>query len=79
MGAHLRFWSDETGAEWAVNPWQYSDAQGHEPTPEPLAADLAALPLALGADGGMVPLRPEGGNPRGKIRWREIKVGVRAR
>jgi hypothetical protein len=54
-------------------------AQGHEPTPEPLAADLAALPLALGADGVMVPLRPEGGNPRGKIRWREIKVGVLAR
>lgn len=54
-------------------------AQGHEPTPEPLTADLAALPLALGADGVMVPFRPEGGNPRGKIRWREIKVGVLAR
>jgi hypothetical protein len=56
-----------------------SVAEGHEPTPEPLAADLAALPLALGADGVMVPFRPEGGNPRGKIRWREIKVGVLAR
>jgi hypothetical protein len=54
-------------------------AQGHEPTPEPLAADLTALPLALGADGVMVPLRPEGGNPRGKMRWREIKVGILAR
>jgi hypothetical protein len=54
-------------------------AKGHEPTPEPLGADLAALPLALGADGVMVPFRPEGGNPRGKIRWREIKVGVLAR
>jgi len=54
-------------------------AQGHIPTPEPLAADLAALPLALGADGVMVPLRPEGGQPKGKIRWREIKVGVLAR
>jgi hypothetical protein len=54
-------------------------AQGHAPTPEPLAAELAALPLALGADGVMVPFRPEGGTPRGKIRWREIKVGVLAR
>lgn len=54
-------------------------AQGHIPTPEPLAADLAALPLALGADGVMVPFRPAGGQPKGKIRWREIKVGVLAR
>ena len=56
-----------------------SGAEGHEPTPEPLADALAALPLALGADGVMVPFRPEGGQPRGKIRWREIKVGVLAR
>ena len=54
-------------------------AQGHEPTPEPLADDLAAWPLALGADGVMVPLRPDGGNPRGKSRWRELNVGVLAR
>jgi len=54
-------------------------AQGHTPTPEPLAADLAALPLALGADGVMVPFRPVGGVPTGKTRWREIKVGVLAR
>jgi hypothetical protein len=54
-------------------------AQGHEPTPEPLAAERAALPLALGADGVMVPFRPEGGKSQGKIRWREIKVGVLAR
>ena len=56
-----------------------SVAQGHEPTPEPLTAARAALPLALGADGVMVPFRPEGGKPQGKIRWREIKVGVLAR
>lgn len=54
-------------------------AQGHMPTPEPLAADLAALPLALGADGVMVPFRPAAGAPTGKTRWREIKVGVLAR
>jgi hypothetical protein len=54
-------------------------AQGHEPTPEPLPAAQAALPLPLGADGVMVPLRPHAGAPRGKIRWREVKVGVLAR
>ena len=54
-------------------------AQGHMPPPEPLAAALGALPLALGADGVMVPFRPEGGKPQGKLRWREIKVGVLAR
>jgi hypothetical protein len=54
-------------------------AQGHEPSPEPLTAEQAAVPLALGADGVMVPFRPEGGQPQGKSRWREIKVGVLAR
>jgi len=54
-------------------------ARGDEPTPEPLTAEEAALPLALGADGVMVPCRPDAGTPRGKIRWREVKVGVLAR
>jgi hypothetical protein len=54
-------------------------ARGDEPTPEPLPAEQAALPLVLGADGVMVPFRPEAGAPRGKIRWREVKVGVLAR
>jgi hypothetical protein len=54
-------------------------ARGDVPPQEALAAELAALPLALGADGVMVPFRPTGGAPTGKIRWREIKVGVLAR
>jgi hypothetical protein len=54
-------------------------ARGDAPPPEALAAALAALPLALGADGVRVPFRPTGGVPRGKIRWRAIKVGVLAR
>jgi hypothetical protein len=54
-------------------------AQGHGPLPEPLTAEEATLPLALGADGVMVPFRPNAGEPRGKIRWREVKVGVLAR
>jgi hypothetical protein len=54
-------------------------AMGHGPMPEPLTAEQVALPLALGADGVMVPFRPEAGAPTGKTRWREIKVGVLAR
>ena len=54
-------------------------AQGDLPPPEALAADLAAAPLVLGADGVMVPFRPTGGQPTGKTRWHEVKVGVLAR
>jgi hypothetical protein len=54
-------------------------AKGDLPTPEPLAAEQGAWPLALGADGVMVPFRPEAGAPTGKTRWREIKVGGLAR
>src|SRR5919109_3622024 len=54
-------------------------AQGDLPKPEALAADLAAAPLVLGADGVMVPFRPTGGQPTGKTRWHEVKVGVLAR
>jgi hypothetical protein len=58
--------------------WQAA-AAGHLPPEEPLAAEGAAMPLALGADGVMVPFRPEGGHPRGKTAWHEVKVGVLAR
>src|SRR5437870_2951476 len=54
-------------------------AQGDLPTPEALVAELAAAPLVLGADGVMVPFRPTGGQPTGKTRWHEVKVGVLAR
>jgi hypothetical protein len=54
-------------------------ARGHGPTPEPLTPEQVALPLALGADGVMVPFRPAAGASQGKIRGREVKVGVLAR
>lgn len=54
-------------------------ATGPLPTEEPLAAELAAAPLLMGADGVMVPFRPEGGQPKGKTAWHEVKVGVLAR
>jgi len=54
-------------------------ATGDVPPEEPLAAELVSAPLVMGADGVMVPFRPQGGQPTGKTRWREIKVGVLAR
>jgi len=40
---------------------------------------LTNVPLVSGADGVMVPCRPDGGQPRGKTPWCEVKVGVLAR
>jgi len=54
-------------------------AAGEPPAPEVLAAEVAALPLMLGADGVKVPFRAHGGHPGGAIAWREVKVGVLAR
>ena len=54
-------------------------AQGPLPTEEPLPTALAAAPLLMGADGVRVPLRPEGGQPRGTTAWHAVKVGVLAR
>ena len=51
----------------------------HGPTPAPLTAEQAALPLVRGADGVLVPLRPDGGGARGQSRWREVTGGVLAR
>jgi hypothetical protein len=54
-------------------------AAGELPAVEPLAAELEALPLVLGADGVMVPFRPHPRTAKGKTRWREIKVAILAR
>jgi hypothetical protein len=52
---------------------------GNLPPEEPRTAESEALPLLLGADGVMVPFRPEGGQPKGKTVWREVKVAILAR
>lgn len=54
-------------------------AAGHLPPEEPLAAEVAAMPLALGAAGVRGPFRPEGGQPTGKTAWPEVTGGVLAR
>jgi hypothetical protein len=46
---------------------------------EDVEAAVASLPLLVGADGVMVPFRPDGGKPNGRIVWREVKVAVLAR
>src|SRR5438105_14243313 len=54
-------------------------AAGEVPAVEPLAAELEALPLVIGADGVMVPFRPHPRTAKGKSRSREIKVAILAR
>src|SRR5207245_5284102 len=54
-------------------------ATGQLPPEEPRAEALTNVPLVLGADGVRVPFRPDGGQPRGKTQWCEVKVGVLAR
>ena len=53
--------------------------RGQEPQEEALETDLKRVPLALSADGVMVPFRPHPDDNHGKTKWREIKVGVLAR
>jgi hypothetical protein len=52
---------------------------GELPEVEEIEAEEAELPLLIGADGVMVPFRPEGGQPKGRTVWREVKVGILAR
>ena len=42
-------------------------------------AETRELPMVMGADGVMVPFRPEGGSPQGRTCWKEVKVGILAR
>lgn len=54
-------------------------ANGQLPAEEALDAKTAAQPLLIGADGVLVPFRPEAGTPQGKTIWREVKVAILAR
>lgn len=46
------------------------------PAVEELVQQLTMLPLLIGGDGVMVAFRPNKGSPKGKIAWREVKVGI---
>jgi hypothetical protein len=59
---------------------QLAQQQAGEPVvPEALTAAIAALPLAVAADGVMVPMRSQPKTPKGKLIWREVKVAIFAR
>ena len=49
------------------------------PDVEKIGELIAQLPLLIGADGVMVPFRPDNGSPAGKTVWHEVKVGIIAR
>lgn len=52
---------------------------GNEPEAEAMSAAIAAETLLMGADGVMVPFRPQARTAAGKTVWREIKVAIFAR
>jgi hypothetical protein len=66
----------------AMNQLQEEMAQlalGQEPTPEAISSKLTQMPLVIGADGVMIPMRPHEGQPHGSTQWREVKVGILVR
>jgi hypothetical protein len=74
-------WVQAAGTRAMATLQEQLQALTHDNLPEPelLEAALVTAPLVLGADGVMVPFRPTGGQPTGKTRWHEVKVGVLAR
>jgi hypothetical protein len=54
-------------------------AAGELPETEVIRAEIAAQPLLMGADGVMVPFRPQAKTAAGKTKWREVKVAIFAR
>ena len=54
-------------------------AAGKLPEVEAMSAEIAAQTLLIGADGVMVPFRPQERTAAGKTKWREVKVAIFAR
>ncbi len=54
-------------------------ASGIEPAEEKHSLLLKQMPLIIGADGVMVPIRPQEKSPKGQTIWREVKVAILAR
>ncbi|MCP4057718.1 MAG: ISKra4 family transposase [Pseudoalteromonas sp.] len=51
-------------------------SEGKLPSREMIEEKVSKLIMALGADGVMVPFRPNEGSPEGKAVWREVKIGI---
>ena len=54
-------------------------AAGEAIEAEALSEAITGLPLAIAADGVMVPFRPKSGSAKGTTKWREVKVALLAR
>ena len=52
---------------------------GIEPLEEKRPLELEQMPLIIGADGVMVPIRPQKKTSKGKTMWREVKVAILTR
>jgi len=52
---------------------------GKLPQAEAMSAETVAQTLLMGADGIMVPFRPQAKTAQGKTKWREVKVAIFAR
>ena len=52
---------------------------GGKPPLEPRESEIVSLSMVIGGDGVQVPFRPNGGSPEGKIKWKEVKIGIVAR
>jgi hypothetical protein len=70
-------WVQEAGSRAMKQLQQQLDrlATGEQPA-EDITSGLTASPLLLGVDGVMAGFRPFKGSPRGRVVWREVKVGV---
>jgi hypothetical protein len=74
-------WVQTTGQEMMNHLAVELDAlqAGNEPDVETMSAAIAAETILMGADGVMVPFRPQAKTAAGKTVWREVKVAIFAR
>ena len=74
-------WVKRQGTEAAAELSEQlaQQAAGQAVVPEPLADELATLPLVISADGVMVPMRSQPKTPKGSVVWKEVKVAIFAR
>lgn len=74
-------WVQEVGekAEQLLATALANLAAGQEPAPEPISAEITALPMVMGGDGVQVPFRRQPHSPAGKTKFQEVKIGIIAR
>lgn len=70
-------WAQDSGYKaWEMN---FREVESGRIYKEKLDKKTAKLPLVVGADGVMVPFRPETNSAKGKTKWKEVKIGIFAR